>query len=99
VGLAWSDDPESYAGCSLATGRVFHAVQVEGDDPDEKGYPGRLGWGLGVGLNTSPLTKFDVDKTSNMSQMGPINGRREEDREGCRRLLREIRDQKELYRH
>jgi len=43
VGLAWSDDPESYAGGSLAAGRVFHAVQVKGDDPDEKGYPGPLG--------------------------------------------------------
>jgi len=43
VGLAWSDDPESYAGSSLTTGGVFHAVQVKGDDSDEKGYPGPLG--------------------------------------------------------
>jgi len=25
VGLAWSNDPEIYAGGSLATGRAFHA--------------------------------------------------------------------------
>ena len=49
VGLAWSDDPESYAGGSLAAGRVFHAVQVKGDDADKKGYLGPPGWGLGVG--------------------------------------------------
>jgi hypothetical protein len=43
VELAWSDDPENYVDGSLATGRVFHAGQVKGDDPDEKGYPGPLG--------------------------------------------------------
>jgi hypothetical protein len=31
---------ESYAGGSLATGRVSLAGQVKGDDPDEKGYLG-----------------------------------------------------------
>jgi hypothetical protein len=34
VGLAWSNDPESYAGRSVATGRVSLAGQVKGDDPD-----------------------------------------------------------------
>jgi len=49
-GLEWSDDPESYAGAS----RVSHARQVKGDDPDEKGYPGPPGWGLGTGPTTLP---------------------------------------------
>jgi hypothetical protein len=40
VGLAWSYDPESYAGGSVAAGRISHARQVKGDDPDKKGYPG-----------------------------------------------------------
>jgi hypothetical protein len=48
VGLAWSNDPESYAGGSVATGRASHAGQVKGDDLDEKGYPGPPGWGLGL---------------------------------------------------
>ena len=29
VGLEWSNDPESYAGGSIATGRVSHARQVK----------------------------------------------------------------------
>jgi len=57
MGLVWSHDPESYAGGSLyATGRASHAIQVKGDDPDKKGYPGPPGWKLGVRL-TTPLRK------------------------------------------
>jgi hypothetical protein len=37
VGLAYSNDPESYAGGSIPTGRADHAGQLKGDDPDEKG--------------------------------------------------------------
>jgi hypothetical protein len=33
VGLVWSNDPESYAGSSVPTGRVSLAGQVKGDDP------------------------------------------------------------------
>jgi hypothetical protein len=33
-GLAWSNDPESYVGGGVATGRVSLAGQVKGDDPD-----------------------------------------------------------------
>jgi hypothetical protein len=47
-----SSHPESYAGGSVATGRVSHAGQVKGDDPDKKGDPGLPGLGLGVGLIT-----------------------------------------------
>jgi hypothetical protein len=54
VGFACSDDPERYAGDSVATGRVSHAGQVKGDDPAKKGYPGPPGWRLGVRLQ--PLT-------------------------------------------
>jgi hypothetical protein len=49
VGLAWSYEPESYAGSNVATGRVFQAGQVKGDDPDKKEYPVPPGWGLGMG--------------------------------------------------
>ena len=34
VGLAWSNDPESYAVGSVATGRASHSRQVRGDDSD-----------------------------------------------------------------
>lgn len=37
--LVWSNDPESYAGSSVATSRASHAALVEDDDPDKKGYP------------------------------------------------------------
>jgi hypothetical protein len=42
----WSNDPESYAGGRVATGRVSLAGQVKGDDPDKKGYtvPQVGGW-------------------------------------------------------
>jgi hypothetical protein len=48
VGLVWSHDPESYAGCSVTTGRASHARQFKGDDPGKKIYPGPPGWGGGV---------------------------------------------------
>jgi len=54
VGLAWSNDPESFAGSSDATGMISCARQVKGDDLDKKGYPGPPGWGLGVRLTLSP---------------------------------------------
>jgi len=34
VGPAWSNDPESYAAGSVATGRASHARKVRGDDSD-----------------------------------------------------------------
>jgi hypothetical protein len=36
VGVALSNDPESHAGGSVATGRVFHAAQVKGDDSNKR---------------------------------------------------------------
>jgi hypothetical protein len=36
VGLVWSNDPKSCAGGNLATGRVSHAREVKGNDPDER---------------------------------------------------------------
>jgi hypothetical protein len=62
VGLAWSDDTESYAGGSVATGRASRAIQIKGDDPDKKGYPGPPGWGLGMGLTTLPHKKCFGEK-------------------------------------
>jgi len=50
---------------ALATGRAILAGQVEGDDPDKRGYPGPPGWGLGVRLTTSPRKKSIVTKPYN----------------------------------
>jgi hypothetical protein len=57
VGLAWSYDPDSYAGGSVATGRVSHNGQAEGDDPYKMWYPNPPGSGLGVRLTTPPDKK------------------------------------------
>ena len=54
VGLVWSNDPESYAGGSVATGRASHATQVKSDDPHNKGQPGPPRRELGVGLTAPP---------------------------------------------
>ena len=61
-GLAWLNDPKAMPVVALATGRATLAGQVEGDDPDERGYPGPPGWGLGVRLTTSPRKKLIVTK-------------------------------------
>jgi hypothetical protein len=44
--------PRAMLAVAYATGKVSHARQVKGDDPDKKGYPGPPGWGFGVGLTT-----------------------------------------------
>jgi hypothetical protein len=54
VGLAWSNDPEIYAGRRITTGRASQARQVKGDGPDKRGYPVPPGWGLGL---TTPSHK------------------------------------------
>jgi hypothetical protein len=57
MGLAWSNDPKSYAGGSVATVKASHAGQVKSDDPAKKGYPGPKSWRLDVRLATSPIKK------------------------------------------
>jgi len=55
VGLAWSNDPESYFGGSVATGRASQARQVRGDDPDKMSWYSSLVFG--VELTTPPHNK------------------------------------------
>jgi hypothetical protein len=68
VGLAWSKDPERHPGGSVAPGRAPHGGQVESDDTDKKAYPGPPGWGGGVCVRLSTLSrrKFDVEKNWEM---------------------------------
>jgi len=56
---------------AYATGRAFHARQVKGDDPDEKGYPGPPGWGLGMRLTISHCKKKYCYETSGGGQGPP----------------------------
>ena len=39
------------SGCSVATGTVSHAGEVEGEDPEKKGYTGPPVWGLDCEAN------------------------------------------------
>jgi hypothetical protein len=52
MGLAWSYDPDSYAGGSVSSGRVSHAEKAKDHNPDNMEYPGPPG--LGVVSATPP---------------------------------------------
>jgi hypothetical protein len=56
---------------AYATGRVSHARQVKGDDPDEKGYTGPPGWGLGVRLTTPSHKKNIVTRPQEEAKVHP----------------------------
>jgi hypothetical protein len=56
---------------ACATGRVSHARQVKGDDPDEKGYHVSPGLGLGVRLTTPPHTKNIVTRPQEKAKAHP----------------------------
>ena len=68
VGLAWSHDPESNAGGSLATGSVSNAGKVKGDDPEAKGYPGLPGWGWASDRQPHPVKKLCSETLKNPSE-------------------------------
>jgi hypothetical protein len=70
VGLAWSNDLDSHAGSSAATGRAFHAGQVKGDDPEKKRYPGPSGWAWGLTTYPVKICNVFVEKLLKM-ETGP----------------------------
>ena len=72
--LACCNDPESYAGGSIATGRATLAGQVKGEHPDKERYPGPPGWGLCVLLATAPRKKFIFAKVQR-GNSGQMQGR------------------------
>jgi len=55
---------------TYATGRASHASQVKGADSDKKGYPGPLGWELGVRLATPPRKKMLLPNLKEMKLDG-----------------------------
>ena len=64
--LAWCNDPESYAGGSVATGRATLAGQVKGEHPNKERYTGPPCWGLGRWARTpSPGEKTHMLKNLN----------------------------------
>jgi hypothetical protein len=63
--------PRAMLAVTYATGRVSHARQVKGDDPDEKGYPGPPGWVLGVRLTTPPHKKNIVTRPQEEAKAHP----------------------------
>ena len=87
--LAWCNDPESYAGASIATGRVTLAGQVKGEHPDKERYPGPPGWGLGVLLATSHCKK-SVDAKVQQGYSGQMKGRVKAEKSGVKLLNRPI---------
>jgi len=64
VGLAFSNDSESYAGGSLATGRACRARQIKGDNPNNKGYPGPPVWWVSVEVTTPSHRKYVLLRNS-----------------------------------
>jgi hypothetical protein len=58
IGLAYLEDPECYAGGSVATGRVTLAGQDEGERSDEERYLGLPGWWLMRWTSTPILAKM-----------------------------------------
>jgi len=76
--------PRAMLAVAYATVRASHAGQVEGDDPDKKGYPGPPVWGLEVSLITPPRKKNIVTKPQG-NEAGRISWQR---REAIRKGLR-----------
>jgi hypothetical protein len=72
--------PRAMLAVAYATGRASHAIQVKGDDPDKRGYPGPSGWGFGVELTTPHSKKLIVTKV--------------EQRKGLRRWRELVTDRK-----
>jgi hypothetical protein len=61
--------PRAMLAVACANGRVSHARQVKGDDPDKKGYPGPPCWGFGVGLTTPHSKKLIVTKVKQREKL------------------------------
>jgi len=68
------NDPESYAGGSVATGRAILAGQVKGEHPDKERYIGPPGWGLGRWASTSSPDKKNTHAKKPRQRLGKTDG-------------------------
>jgi hypothetical protein len=57
-------NPRAMLAVTYATGSAFHARQVNGNDPDEKGYTGPSGWGLGWQPHTVKIICSEKQKSA-----------------------------------
>jgi hypothetical protein len=65
--------PRAMLAVAYATGRVSHAREVKGDDPDKKGYPDPPGWEFGVGLTTPHSKKLIVTEVEQRKNLDGFN--------------------------
>jgi hypothetical protein len=80
--------PSAKLAVACATVRASHARQVKGDDPDEKGYPGPPGWGLGMRLTTPPHKKILL---RDLKRPRPTQGCRADDDDIIYRVFNDFR--------
>jgi hypothetical protein len=65
--------PRAMLAVAYATGRASHAIQVKGDDPEQKGYPGPPGWRFGMGLTPPHSKKLTVTKVEQRKKLDGFN--------------------------
>jgi hypothetical protein len=68
------NDPESYAGGGISSGRASHNRQFKDNDPDKKEYSGSPSWGWGMGLTTSPYKICSVEKLLRKKRLRSTKG-------------------------
>jgi hypothetical protein len=69
------NDPESYAGGSITSGRTSHVRLVKEHDPNKNEYSGAPGLGLGMGLTTPPHKKIcSVEKLLRKKRLRSTKG-------------------------
>ena len=83
--LERSNDPESYAGGSVATGRAFRVGQVKGDGPDYERHPGPPGQGFGRAAGDRILEKSTLLRRLKRIPVGVNIGERSVKIEYCGR--------------
>ena len=85
--LPWCNDPESYAGGSVATGRATLAGQVKGEHPDKERYTGPPGSGLGRWASIPSPGKKNTHSKKPRQRFGNTDGLSLKRHEARKRLM------------